>query len=103
MNPKLPVKTDLLDAEYDVSRHARRLSEALEGLRWGLSRRSHQLDMFTNRAARPLEIFRRQPLYVSIPIVVGTVIAAFFGTRAFRRRRLMGDKPEGIELLKKSA
>jgi hypothetical protein len=94
---------NLMDAEYEVNRQARRLSEALEGLRWGLSRRSKQLNLFTEGASRPLVVFRRQPLYVSIPILVGIAIGAFFGTRAYRRKRSASEKTEGLDLFEKSA
>ncbi len=80
-------RDSLVEAEFEVNHHARQLSEALEGLRWGLSRTSRRIDRFADRAGQPIAVIRRQPAYVSIPILLGAALAFFFGLRAYRRRQ----------------
>src|SRR5688500_15020704 len=82
---------EMLDAELEVNEHARRLSEALEGLRWGLSRTSQRVELFKDRARHPVDFLRGQPLYVSLPIIAGSALALFFGGKAlfFRKKGVL--------------
>jgi hypothetical protein len=87
MNEKMNGRLDLLDAEDEVNQHARRLTEALEGLRWGLIRTSNRIERVSIRARRPIDALKRQPRTLSIPIVIAGALALLFGARYLRENR----------------